>query len=383
MSDKIGKQDSYFGASSKRKKSVKPRAPADTDADAARRRINSSTDSPHENNKPKPSSVDPVDSTSPGDFRRRVSPQNRPQLRSSRLSSDDDDGNDDDGDDHNDDDGDDSDDSDDSDYDNAAINEEDIEDIDDEDDPTDFDECVVPTTNNTPSEDTELGAVPSTADEFAASMADHYEQQQGNRKKFEFSSFRRPSRNSAQLAAYRKYLKFCLDIFKIVLDAGFAFWPEPHLKECYNYFHKYMCINNRLSYVYWLLGKIGSTGNGFKRLVYYAKEHKNIADKLVELAIPIVSIDMLPANLQLRLTEEMLKGIKAFVSFDADAIPSLTIRQAVRLEMTGLPFSTQLFLSSMMTEFRESVMMTGGIKLVGCLRRLYLSTLESGAQVRV
>ena len=49
--------------------------------------------------------------------------------------------------------------------------------------------------------------------------------------------------------------------------------------------------------------------------------------------------------------------------------------------MTGLPFATQVFFFGMITSFNNSVILSGAINLVGCLRRLYLSTLESGAQV--
>jgi len=306
-----------------------------------------------------------------------------PEDRFGSWSNDDDDEDSDDDDDDDDYYDDDSDDDDDSVYKDAlaAIEEDPVEDIDnDEDDPTDFHECIVPPTPA--SEGSKPRAVPSTEEEFAESLANHYKQQQGNRKKFAFSSFRSPTRNTAQSDVYDAYLKFCLSMFLIVLAAGYAFLPEPHMKECYNYMSRYMCMNNGLSYVYWLFGKVGSTGNGFKRLVYYgATQYKEIASRLVEHALPIISIDLLPANLQLRLTDAMLEGIKSFVSFTS--VPKLTIRQAVRLEMTGLPFATQLFFFSMMTDFKECLMLSGAIKLVGCLRRLYLSTLESGAQVKL
>ena len=367
MSDE---HDSNFG-SSKQTESTQP-------LPRRSRRLAGVSPSPKtspDNKNPKP--VSPIDLLSPQKL--KVSPQNPARTTASRLLFGEDD-EDNDGDVHGDDSDFDDEDYNDEDYKDAleAIFEDPIDDINDEDDPTEeYHECIVPPS----SEDTKIGAVPLSEDDFATSMANHYEQQQGNRKKFAFSFFRRPSHNADQHAVYLAYLKFCFDMFVIVLAAGFAFWPQPHLADCYNYTNNHMCMNNKLSYVYWLFGKIGSTGNGFNRLVYYAKQYKDIANTLVEHALPIVSIDTLPANLQLELTERMLKGIKAFVLFAS--VPSLKIRQAVRYEMTGLPFATQLFLYSMMTDFRECVMLSGAIKLNGCLRRLYLSTLESGAQVRV
>merc|ERR1719443_1956208 len=76
----------------------------------------------------------------------------------------------------------------------------------------------------------------------------------------------------------------------------------------------------------------------------------------------------------------MIKGLAVFVLFKGVPVPQLTIRQAVRFEMIGLPFATQLFFFAMITDFDKGIVLSGAIKLVGCLRRLYLSTLESGAQ---
>ena len=75
----------------------------------------------------------------------------------------------------------------------------------------------------------------------------------------------------------------------------------------------------------------------------------------------------------------MVSGLKAFAI--AESLKKLTIRQAVEAEMTGLPFATQVFFFGMITSFNNSVILSGAINLIGCLRRLCLSTLESGAQV--
>ena len=183
---------------------------------------------------------------------------------------------------------------------------------------------------------------------------------------------------STQWSVYTAYLAFCLGIFMLVVNHGFAFVPGSHLHECFNYMNKFLCINNKLSYVYMIFDKIGSTANGFNRLVYYAKQYKDFSSQLVELALPIISIDTLPATLQLDLTDAMLNGIKAFVLFKT--FPT-TIREAVRCEMTGIPFATQVFFFAMFKNSSECLVIGGAIYLFGTLRRLYLSILESGAQV--
>mmetsp|Transcript_15167 Transcript_15167/g.34178 ORF Transcript_15167/g.34178 Transcript_15167/m.34178 type:complete len:754 (-) Transcript_15167:911-3172(-) len=256
-----------------------------------------------------------------------------------------------------------------------------------DDDPTDFHDSVMPalsSSDDIETSDSKQPRVPSNEEDFARTLADHYAKQQGAaNQQFSFASLRRPPQNAKQSNELHKYLSFCLDIFMIVYAAGFVFSPTSILSASFDYMHKHLCINTKLSYVYWLFGKIGCTGNGFNRLLYYAThQYKYIANELVQAARPVISIDTLPNALQITLTNAMIKGLAAFVLFKGVPVPRLTIRQAVRFEMVGLPFATQLFFFAMITDYDKGIMLSGAIKLVGCLRRLYLATLESGAQVK-
>ena len=102
--------------------------------------------------------------------------------------------------------------------------------------------------------------VPNDEDVFADSLANHYHLLQGTRDEYAFSSFCCLPRNAEQWKVYKDYLAFCLGIFMLVVTLGYAFLPNPYLENCYNYLHRYLCINDRQSYVYFLRGKIGSTG---------------------------------------------------------------------------------------------------------------------------
>ena len=120
--------------------------------------------------------------------------------------------------------------------------------------------------------------------------------------------------------------------------------------------------------------KIGCTGNGKERLKYYLKQFKDVVMPTI---ISLLNINAIPDKVQELVTKKILEGLATFLPSE---LP-VTIADATRLEMTGLPVHTILFFWSMVMNYGACMFLGGGILMNGFLLRLYLMIIESGLQV--
>ena len=93
--------------------------------------------------------------------------------------------------------------------------------------------------------------------------------------------------------------------------------------------------------------------------------------------ISMLSINEIPYKVQESTSAAILKGLKSFLP---EKLP-VTIADATRLEMTGLPVHTIMFFWSLVMEYGTCKFIGGGILMSGFLLRIYLLIIESGLQV--
>ena len=133
-----------------------------------------------------------------------------------------------------------------------------------------------------------------------------------------------------------------------------------------------LSINNNRSHIYWMVNKVGLAGNGAVRLAEYFKKFGAACPPIFS----IIDIDNLPEVVQSELTKRMLTAISGFIP----SVFPTTIEDAIRMDMTGLSVFLQLFFWSMVHTRELCTRLGGAMNLVSCLRRLYLTMLESGVQ---
>ncbi|EJK52442.1 hypothetical protein THAOC_28278, partial [Thalassiosira oceanica] len=224
---------------------------------------------------------------------------------------------------------------------------------------------------------------PSSPEEYADVARERYESKEG----FTFNSTRRPPANSSQHAVVHQFLNdFCVSIVMLLIARNLILLPVGILFGYINHASDLLSMNDGNPHIYYLFwpkrqgskrrkkrDKIGCAGEGKKRYTYYWNEFKENMPAIISL----LNINAIPACVQTLVTAAILKGLAAFVP---DQLP-VTIADATRLEMTGLPVCTTLFFWSMVKGFDECKMLGGGILMSGFLLRLYLTIIESGLQV--
>ncbi|EJK76333.1 hypothetical protein THAOC_01908, partial [Thalassiosira oceanica] len=198
---------------------------------------------------------------------------------------------------------------------------------------------------------------PSSPEEYADVARERYESREG----FTFDSTRRPPANSSQHSVARQFLNdFCVSIVMLLIARNLILLPVGILFGFVNHASDLLSMNDGNPHIYYLFwpggerqggkrrkkrDKIGCAGEGKKRYTYYWNEFKENMPAIISL----LNINAIPACVQTLVTAAILKGLAAFVP---DQLP-VTIADATRLEMTGLPVCTTLFFWSMVKGFDE------------------------------
>ena len=84
-----------------------------------------------------------------------------------------------------------------------------------------------------------------------------------------------------------------------------------------------------------------------------------------------IDIDNLPIDFQRDVTAWILKELRPF-TFTTKEFP-ITIADALKLDMKGLPIAFQMWVYSLITPYEECSRLGGGIALSGNLKRAYLT----------
>ena len=205
-------------------------------------------------------------------------------------------------------------------------------------------------------------------------MKYHTKQASKQQHPLSFASMKPPPRNATQQSIYVQFLRVCMALVIFLIVHNCVFLPGSYFAKSFNTLHEMLSlsINNNRSHIYWMVNKVGLAGNGAVRLAEYVKKLGAACPPVFS----IIDIDNLPEVVQSELTKRMLTAISGFIP----SVFPTTIEDAIRMDMTGLSVFLQLFFWSMVHTRERCTRLGGAMNLVSCLRRLYLTMLESGVQ---